>query len=254
MSTIPRTELHRTDLTEADPADDDSTCTEDVPDDLPGVAPHTPLIGQIVDRFADVTTASTRLRMLLHESAAIVEELSLPALHRRVVGAVGRLMEVQGTALVVLSPAGAAVQLVQQDDDVEVAGSVPLDADLAEFLTAMLQPLRATTISRLGPNRSNALPAPWSAGFAAVPAHHRRTVLAVLLVAEPEGGLSTEDEDLLLSLAASAGNAIENARLYEEARRRQEWLREAAELTGGRLPVGTEEEAVRLVAHSVRSG
>ena len=222
------------------------------------IASHTALHSATADHGAggaaspDEQPVSTRLRMLLHESAAVVEELSLPSLHRRVVRAAGQLVPLEGAALAVLSPDGVVLQLVQQEDDIELVASVPLDVTMSAALTALLQPLLPWTVSRVGPDRSGELPAPWSGGFAAIPAHHRRSVLAVLLVLEPTGGLSTEDEDLLLSLAATAGTAIENARLYEEARRRQEWLQEAADVSGGAMPVTTEDEAVELVAHSVR--
>ena len=195
---------------------------------------------------------STRLRMLLHENAAVVEELSLASLHRRVVRAAVQLVPLEGAALAVLSPDGVVRQLVQQEDEFDLVASVPLDATMSSALTALLRPLDTRTVSRLGSDQAADLPAPWSAGFAAVPAHHRRSVLAVLLVLEPARGLSSEDEDLLLSLAATAGTAIENARLYEEARRRQEWLQEAADVSGGAMPITTEDEAVELVAHSVR--
>ena len=193
-----------------------------------------------------------RLRMLLEESAAVVEELSLPSLYRRVVRAAVQLVPLTGAALAVLAPDGAVVQLVQQEDDADLVGNVPLDSTMLDTLTTLLSPLSTRTVSRLGAERAVKLPEPWSAGFTAVPAHHRQTMLAVLLVREPAGALSSDDADLLLSLAATAGTAIENARLYEEARRRQEWLQEAADVSGAAMPITTEEEAVRLVAHSVQ--
>jgi GAF domain-containing protein len=40
-----------------------------------------------------------------------------------------------------------------------------------------------------------------------------------------KGEFSSEDEDLVTALAAAAGVAIANARLYDVARTRQDWLR-----------------------------
>ncbi|CAA9339473.1 MAG: Serine phosphatase RsbU, regulator of sigma subunit [uncultured Friedmanniella sp.] len=221
------------------------------------VFPHTGLpSGSGNHRPVPAATAATeppvsRLRRLLHESGAVVEELSLPSLHRRVVQAAVRLVPLRRAALAVLSPDGVVLQLLQQEDDPDLVASVALDSAVSATLTELLQPLAPRAVSRLGPERASGLPEPWSAGFAATPVHHRSSVLAVLLVLEPADGLSTEDEDLLLSLSATAGTAIENARLYEEARRRQEWLQEAADLSGGTMPVTTEDEAVELIAHSV---
>jgi signal transduction histidine kinase len=82
--------------------------------------------------------------------------------------------------------------------------------------------------------------------------HYRRHLLAVLLLDEAGGRLGDEDEDVLLSLAGAAGTAIENARLYEEARRRQEWLQEAVELSGAMLALTDQREALALVTRSVQ--
>lgn len=207
------------------------------------------VVGQLVDRYAESSAVSSRLRMLLRESAAVVEELSLPALHRRIVESTHALVGTPAATLAVLDPDGSVVQLVQRDDDLAVVGCLPLDPALADTLTRQLRDLVAWTPLRLA---GADLPGPWSAGCTAVAVHHRRDVLAVLLVVEPDGGLAADDEDVLLGLAASAGTAIENARLYEEARRRQEWMQEAAELSSGTLAMVTEVEALALVGHSVQ--
>lgn len=207
------------------------------------------VVGQLVDRYAESSAVSSRLRMLLRESAAVVEELSLPALHRRIVESAHTLVGMPAPTLAVLDPDGSVVQLVQRDDDLAVVGCLPLDPALADILTGQLRGLVAWTPLRLA---GDGLPEPWSAGCTAVGVHHRRDVLAVLLVVEPDEGLAEEDEDLLLGLASSAGTAIENARLYEEARRRQEWMQEAAELSSGSLAVVTDTEALALVGHSVQ--
>ncbi|GAA1850943.1 GAF domain-containing protein [Microlunatus capsulatus] len=206
------------------------------------------VVGQIVDRYAEASATTSRLRLLLRESAAVVEELSLPSLHRRVVEAAHQLVALPAATLAVLDGDGAVVQLVQRDAD-EVVGCLPLDPAVAAGLAPGLGAAAPGHPARLA---AGTLPAPWSDGGTAIAVHHRRDVLAVLLVAEPDGGLAADDEDLLLVLAASAGTALENARLYEEARRRQEWLQEAAELSSGTLAVVSEAEAVVLVARSVQ--
>ena len=214
-----------------------------------GPAPaYAQVVGQIVDRYAEASAVTSRLRLLLRESAAVVEELSLPSLHRRVVEAAHQLVDLPVATLALLDDDGAVVQLVQRDDDL-VVGCPPLDPGTAGDLAAGLRAAVPGHPVRLP---AGTLPGPWSAGCTAFAVHHRRDVLAVLLVVEPAGGLAAEDEDLLLGLSASAGTAIENARLYEEARRRQEWLQEAAELSSGTLAVVTGTEAVALVARSIQ--
>jgi signal transduction histidine kinase len=61
------------------------------------------------------------------------------------------------------------------------------------------------------------------------------------------GEFDEEDEALLVALAAAAGVAIDNARLYEEARRQQRWLRASAEVTQQLLSGSEPEEVLALV-------
>ncbi len=62
--------------------------------------------------------------------------------------------------------------------------------------------------------------------FLGVPVRVRDEVYGNLYLTEKQGGadFDEEDEALLIALAAAAGVAIDNARLYEEARRQQRWL------------------------------
>jgi len=66
-----------------------------------------------------------------------------------------------------------------------------------------------------------------------VPIRIRDEVYGNLYLTEKRGGgqFDAEDEAMLVALAAAAGVAIENARLYEEARRQQRWLSATAEVT-----------------------
>ena len=68
--------------------------------------------------------------------------------------------------------------------------------------------------------------------FLGVPIRMDKVFGNLYLTDRTDGGAFTaEDEELVLALAATAGVAIENARLYEESRRRQEWLRASGEIS-----------------------
>ncbi|HEY1319935.1 MAG TPA: GAF domain-containing protein, partial [Streptosporangiaceae bacterium] len=56
-----------------------------------------------------------------------------------------------------------------------------------------------------------------------------------------------EDETLVVALAAAAGVAIDNARLYEEARRQERWLRATTEITRELLSGRQSTEVLNLV-------
>lgn len=63
-----------------------------------------------------------------------------------------------------------------------------------------------------------------------VPVRVRDEVFGNLYLTEKPGGFTAADERLVLGLASAAGVAIENARLFAEARLRQRWLAAAAGL------------------------
>jgi signal transduction histidine kinase len=68
--------------------------------------------------------------------------------------------------------------------------------------------------------------------FLGVPIRVRGEVFGNLYLCESSSGeFSSEDEDLLIALAATAGVAIANARLYDVARVRQDWLAASATIT-----------------------
>ncbi len=70
-------------------------------------------------------------------------------------------------------------------------------------------------------------------GFLGVPVRIRDEVFGNLyLTGKRSGGEFTEDDEaVLVALGAAAGVAIENARLYEAARRQQRWIQASAEIT-----------------------
>lgn len=91
--------------------------------------------------------------------------------------------------------------------------------------------------------------------FLGVPIRSRDAVFGNLYLTDRiDGGTFTaEDEELVLALAATAGVAIENARLYEESRRRQEWLRASGEISRQLLdPEADYSDTLHRIATSVK--
>jgi two-component system, NarL family, sensor histidine kinase DevS len=64
--------------------------------------------------------------------------------------------------------------------------------------------------------------------------------------------LTEDDQEALLALATAAGIAIQNARLYERERRRQQWLQAASEMTHLLLGEVDRDQALRLVTRQLR--
>jgi signal transduction histidine kinase len=86
--------------------------------------------------------------------------------------------------------------------------------------------------------------------FLGVPIMARGEVFGRLYLTEKISGLefTPQDEGIVQALAAAAGVAIDNARLYEEGRRRQRWLEATSEITAELLAGSDTGEALHLIA------
>jgi signal transduction histidine kinase len=90
--------------------------------------------------------------------------------------------------------------------------------------------------------------------FLGAPVRIRDEVFGNLYLTEKEGGAEFDDEDeaVIIALGAAAGIAIGNARLYEEARQQQQWLRASAEVTQRLLSGVATDEVLTLVMHQAQ--
>jgi len=95
---------------------------------------------------------------------------------------------------------------------------------------------------------------PPMSSFLGVPVRIRDQVFGNLYLTEKEGsdGFSAEDERVVMALAAAASVVIENARLYEQAHRREEWLSATAEITGLLSSADGGHDALQVIADRAR--
>ncbi|WP_089107314.1 sensor histidine kinase, partial [Streptomyces hyaluromycini] len=82
----------------------------------------------------------------------------------------------------------------------------------------------------------------------------RDQVFGNLYLTEKRGGGQFDEEDVSVTstLAVAAGVAIDNARLYEESRLRERWLRASAEITNSLMSGSASGEALGLIAEQAR--
>ncbi len=186
---------------------------------------------------------------------AIVSELSLPSVLQRIVSAARDLVGVRYAALGVIGADGRLEEFIHvgmTDEMVSTIGELPKGRGLLRALIQDPQPIR---LPRIGDDeRSSGFPPghPPMDTFLGVPIRSRSEVYGNLYLTERlDGEFTAEDEDLLMALAASAGVAIENARLYEESRRRQSWLRASAEVSGLLLSPEGDLDPLQLIVDSV---
>ncbi|WP_214369165.1 GAF domain-containing protein [Pseudonocardia sp. H11422] len=217
------------------------------------------LLGQLVERAREVMATQSRLRGLLHANQMIIGDLALPVLLRRIVEAARELVGTRYAALGVIAPDRHLAEFVHvgmPEGAVERIGHLPQGKGLLGALIDDPSPIRLHRIT--DDPRSAGFPPghPPMHGFLGVPIRVRDEIFGNLYLTEKSGGgeFTAEDEELTKALAATAGVAIENARLYEAARSRQEWLRASAAITRRLLSADTADAGrpLHLIAESSR--
>ena len=198
------------------------------------------------------------LRSLLDAVLTIGSDLDLPAVLSRIVEAAVELVGARYGALGVLDESGTGLAefiTVGIDDDTQRAiGPRPKGLGLLGALITDARPLRLADL-REDPARSGFPPNhPPMSSFLGVPIRVRQEVFGNLYLTDKKSGevFTDVDEELVLGLAAAAGVAIDNARLFEQLRRREAALAAmqevAAALVGGTEPL----ESLQMVARHAR--
>lgn len=185
---------------------------------------------------AAILSPQGRLRSLLSAHRSIVGELSLPAVLRQIVMVAKETSGARYAALGVIGADGQLEQFINVGMDTADAariGPLPVGLGVLGALTTDGTPIRLSDIT--DDPRSCGLPPghPPMSSFLGVPIRIRDTVYGNLYLTDRVDGrdFDAEDEELVLALAATAGIAIENARLYAESRLQQEWLRASGEVS-----------------------
>ena len=211
-----------------------------------------------VHREVGVTNAvnDQRLHALLAAYRTISADLSLAAMLPRIVSAACELVGAACGALRVLAVGevadGTYEQFVHQDMDATLAqrlAEVCVPAPLTDP-TAAPHVVRITDLA-FGCGAAVRLPGDGSiAEFLAVSIPVHGEVFGVLLVAGARGAaFDAADKELLAGFAAATGTALENARLYEGARRSRDWLNASGEVARALL-AGADENTLLQVGSS----
>jgi signal transduction histidine kinase len=213
-------------------------------------------IEDLVESAQKVLVTQGRLRNLLQANRIVVEELEIEQVLRRIAQAAVSLVNADYGALGVIAPDGHLEQFIHvgiSEEDAAAIGHLPEGHGL---LGAVIEEGTAIRLEHLDDDpRSVGFPAhhPQMDGFLGVPIRVRDEVFGDLYLTNRGGGrFSREDEELVTALAATAGVAIENARLFDESRRRQRWSAALAEVTSALLS-GESDNVLGIVADRVAS-
>ncbi|MDX6434368.1 MAG: hypothetical protein QOE54_6734 [Streptosporangiaceae bacterium] len=216
------------------------------------------LLTELQARLDTVLGTRDRVHALLEAVVSIGSDLDLETVLRRITEAATTLVEARYGALGVIGEGGGhLVQFITvgvTEAEIEAIGHWPHGHGLLGLVIKEPHPLRLPDIS--AHPESSGFPGghPPMRRFLGVPIRVREEVFGNLYLTEKAGGGEFDEEDVVIvnALATAAGVAIENARLYQDTRRRERWLQASAEISNALLSGTAPQEVVGLVARRAR--
>ncbi|HEX8005113.1 MAG TPA: GAF domain-containing protein [Trebonia sp.] len=194
------------------------------------------LLAELQGRLQAVLATRDAMRGLLEAVVAISTGLDLESTLRRIVETAVQLVDATYGALGVIGEDKRLAEFIPvglSDEEIGRIHHWPEGRGLLGLLIDDPRPLRLADIA--GHPASSGFPEghPPMRSFLGVPVRVRDEVFGNLYLTGKRGGgeFTEDDEAVLTALGAAAGIAVENARLYDAARRHQRWIQASAEVT-----------------------
>ena len=210
------------------------------------------LLAELQVRLAAVVKTRDRVNALLEAVVAVGGNLDLEIVLRQIVEAAVTLVNARYGALGVVGEGGRLAEFIPvglDEDQIARIDHWPEGRGVLGELITDPRPLRLADLS--AHPRSFGFPEghPPMKTFLGAPVRIRDEIFGNLYLTEKRDGaeFDEEDEALLVALGAAAGVAIGNARLYDEARRQQQWLRASADVTQRLLSEADTDEVLALM-------
>ncbi len=215
------------------------------------------LLTELQTRLDAVVRTRDRVHGLLDAVLTIASDLDLQAVLRRIIEAATRLVDARYGALGVIGNDGALSHFITvgiDDETIARIGPYPRGHGILGLLIRHPEPLRLHDLGQHPDSYGFPAHHPPMRSFLGVPIRTRGSVYGNLYLTEKAGGgdFDEEDESIVFALAAAAGVAIDNARLYAETSRRESWLTASAQVTTALLSGGEPDDVLRLVAERAR--
>ncbi|WP_425518545.1 GAF domain-containing protein [Mycobacterium spongiae] len=211
------------------------------------------LLLEVQDRIEQIVVARDRLDGLIEAILSVTSGLKLDDTLRAIVHTAIELVDARYGALGVRGSDHELVEFVSEGVDAEtrqLIGRLPEGRGVLGLLIDDPKPMRLDDISQHPASVGFPPNHPPMRTFLGVPVRIRDEVFGNLYLTEKADGqaFSDDDEVLVQALAAAAGIAVENARLFERSRAREAWI-EATRDIGTQMLAGADPAAVfRLIA------
>jgi signal transduction histidine kinase len=202
------------------------------------------LLAELQARLQAIVAARDRMRGLLEAVVAIGSGLDLESTLGRIVETAVGLVDATYGALGVIGEGRRLAEFIPiglSQEEIDAIHHWPEGRGLLGLLIDDPRPLRLANMADHPASSGFPDGHPPMRSFLGVPVRVRDEVFGNLYLTNKRGGgeFTEDDEAVLVALGAAAGVAVENARLYEAARRQQRWIQASAEVTT-RLLSGSE--------------
>ncbi|ODQ86117.1 histidine kinase [Mycolicibacterium flavescens] len=211
------------------------------------------LLMEVQDRVEQIVEGRDRLDGLVEAMLVVTSGLELDQTLKTIVHTAIDLVDARYGALGVRGHDHELVEFIYEGIDEEMRekiGHLPEGRGVLGVLIDDPKPIRLDNISHHAASVGFPPNHPPMRTFLGVPVRIRDEVFGNLYLTEKADGLpfSEDDEVLVQALAAAAGIAIDNARLYQQSKTRQSWI-EATRDISTELLSGTDPATVfRMVA------
>ena len=216
------------------------------------------LVAEVSERLYAVAMVNDRMRELLEAVVAVSSGLDLHQTLQRIASAAAGLADARYAAVGVHAPSGKGlsdfIYSGLTEEEARPIGPPPSGRGLLGALVAHPEVVRLDDLTR-DPRADGVPPGhPEMHSFLSVPIRVRDQVFGNLYATEKRGDhhFTLEDQQVLEALAAAAGVAIENARLYEGGLRRERWIAGAGQVTTVMLTSEDAHAALAIAAEQVR--
>ncbi|MET9068245.1 sensor histidine kinase [Streptosporangium sandarakinum] len=215
------------------------------------------LLAELQVRLEAVLATRDRMQALLNAVVSVGSDLDLETVLRRIVETAATLVDARYGALGVIGEENTLVQFLPvglSEEEIARIEHWPHGLGLLGLLIKDPCPVRLANIADHAESYGFPPGHPPMGSFLGVPVRIREEVFGNLYLTEKRGGgeFDEEDEAIVVALATAAGVAIENARLYEETRRREVWLQASSDVTTALLSGAEPTEVLTLIAGRAR--
>lgn len=217
------------------------------------------LLEELRQRAGTARHGHEQTEAMLDAVLAISADLELPEVLRRIVSSACALVEARYGALGVLGPDQAhLMEFVTHgltDEEHQRIGDLPRGHGILGLLIHDPRPQRIPDIARHPDSYGFPPHHPPMTSFLGAPIRIRDEIYGNLYLTEKLDGteFSAEDQSMVVALAAAAGVALQNARLYAQSQVQRNWSLAISEVTQSLLESQREADVLQVMAERVCS-